>query len=197
MDEETLQERDTALIMRWFYQLHEEGFPQEPDPVAKMVLQSVREHLDQPPGTIAVSMHSIDPTAVTEMAQWASAVALPFAVTALDRFAPSILSILTSPLTTSFVSAVSSGLEVVEIREKSRFSWRPFSRKKKADRPVPLPPSEEYQPLRLLVEAMGDEMVKSGISRQRADAITLRTLKVLLNEPQGAASLVEALIRRY
>jgi hypothetical protein len=63
-----------------------------------------------------------------------------------------------------------------------------FNRKKQAESL----PDDRYAPLKKVSDELSEELAKAGIDQDRADLITYRVLKVMIEDPSGASQFTKA-----
>ncbi|MCZ7568718.1 MAG: hypothetical protein M5U01_09015 [Ardenticatenaceae bacterium] len=104
--------------------------------------------------------------------------------------APIFIAVLSSDAVKGCLDAVKNALTVIELRMKAeKLAPGPAETTVKPA----VPPGDAYAPLRRVIDTMRGELQSSGLSAEKADVITLRALKALLEEPQGATQFVQQL----
>jgi hypothetical protein len=121
---------------------------------------------------------------------------VPTVLVALQAAGPWLLEALASPAVSNITGAIKNGLGIIELREKAaRHAADARSQTVPGD-PTAVPHAEADVLLSRIVQSMKREFEAMGMDRDQRDALVLRTLSVLFEDPTSAAAFVQALTRR-
>jgi hypothetical protein len=127
---------------------------------------------------------------------------MPAVLSALALVAPLLVNLFSSRTVTETIGAVKNAFSLMEVREKNRGRSTPPTQlaggttgganpDTAASHSEPLIPMRDvYAPLRQTVNALTQELQKAGLADERAEIISFRVLRVLLEEPKGASEFV-------
>jgi hypothetical protein len=107
---------------------------------------------------------------------------LPLVLQSLAVAAPAVIRALQSSLVGDMLGAAKNVLAVIELRLKAG-ALKP---RKQAKRKQPPVIDEVFAPLSEVIETMSKELRAAGLGEDQSDAITFRTLKVLLEHPSSS-----------
>lgn len=134
------------------------------------------------------------------------ATVLPWALNALALAGPFVLAVLspaanTATTTEKLLDIVKNAVSVIEIQVRTGGIKRTQKAQAASAAPTTLPPAAAslvpnepaYAPLFSAIERVSGELQASGMDPAQSDMLSLRILKVLLADPQGAQTFVEQL----
>jgi hypothetical protein len=96
-----------------------------------------------------------------------------------------------TPILTSVLSSVFSGIFLTFINQMLT-----KHEESKQKQPLAQLPDDPYRSLKHIITMMSQQLQKAGITEQKADLIVYRTLKVLLEDPEGAQQFLQKLTEK-
>jgi hypothetical protein len=125
---------------------------------------------------------------------------MPAVMDAVSTTAPVLVGALASRWAGEFLVCLKSCLEIVEVKykaDKARADAVPAAEEERgAEVPVAqvvqgsVPADATYMPLRRLIDGMSQGLQAQGMDPDQADLMTLRVLRTMFQEPQGAGEFV-------
>ncbi len=177
------QEEPVEVIDLWACKLAREVAPEEGD-LAPFWAQAYAAG-----GAARKELYAATGTTIGGFLADGIAPVLPIVFQALSSVSAALVSALASRYAADFLGCVKNGLTVLEINQQAGQS--PLRAAKPPAAQVAIPAAEPYAPLKRLVETMGRELRAQGLGEDQCDLVTFRTLKVLLEEPQGGSQFVQ------
>lgn len=110
---------------------------------------------------------------------------MPLLYSSLAALGDPLVGTLTSSAVGGFLDCVKTSLTLVELRQKTQALRRPPGMSG-----ARIPEDPPFAPLRGVVESLLRELQRSGLPEDRAELVTFRVLRALLEEPQAAPRFV-------